>query len=155
MRPRAFPRPRPMVEIVELGPAETEAAFDAMRALRPGLRTAQEFADRVNSLLRPEGYRLVAAREDGRVVAVAGFRVGHDLVAGRYLYVDDLSTHTDFRGRGHAGRILDWLLEEARRRDCDIFELDSGTRPERDDAYRLYLNKRLAIRAMHFTRPVR
>jgi GNAT superfamily N-acetyltransferase len=144
-----------MVEIVELSEGETGAAYETMRVLRPGVGTTAEFVERVNRRLRPEGYRLVAAKDDGRVVGVAGFRVGHDLVSGRYLYIDDLSTHPDYRGRGHAGRLLDWLIEEARRLECDQVELDSATRPERDDAYRLYLNKRLAIRAMHFNRPTR
>lgn len=144
-----------MTEIEELGETETERAYEAMHALRPRVGTPSEFTERVNHRLRPEGYRLVAVRDGDRVVAVAGFRVGHDLAAGRFLYVDDVSTHPEHRRQGHAGRLVDWLLEEARRLDCDTFELDSGTRPERDDAYRLYLNKRLAIRAMHFTRLMR
>jgi GNAT superfamily N-acetyltransferase len=142
-------------EIEELEAGKTAEGHDAMKALRPGIGSPAEFAERVDRLLRAEGYRLVAARDGGRVVAVAGFRVGHDLVTGKYLYVDDLSTAPGHRGRGHAGRLLDWLLTEARRLDCDVFELDSATRPERDDAYRLYLNKRLAIRAVHIARPVR
>jgi GNAT superfamily N-acetyltransferase len=141
-----------MTEIEELGAGETVRAYDAMKALRPRIGSPSEFAERVDRRLRPEGYRLVGVRDGDTVVAVAGFRVGHDLAAGTFLYVDDLSTHPDHRAKGHAGRLVDWLLEEARRLDCDTFELDSGTRPERDDAYRLYLNKRLAIRAMHFTR---
>jgi GNAT superfamily N-acetyltransferase len=143
-----------MSDVEELLASDTIQAYDAMRALRPGIGTPLEFTERVNGRLRPEGYRLVVAREGDRVVAVAGFRIGHDLCFGRYLYVDDLSTHPDYRGRGHAGRILDWLIIEARRAGCDQLELDSATRPERDDAYRLYLNKRLAIRAMHFNRPL-
>jgi GNAT superfamily N-acetyltransferase len=141
--------------IEELPADDTGQAYDAMKALRPGIGTMAEFVQRVNGTLRPEGYRLAVAREEGRVVAVAGFRVGHDLAVGRYLYVDDVSTHPDFRGRGHAGRLVDWLTAEAVRAGCDQLELDSGTRPERDDAYRLYLNKRLAVRALHFTRPLR
>ncbi|MGI0129083.1 MAG: GNAT family N-acetyltransferase [Thermoplasmata archaeon] len=154
-RGRRLPeRARSMVEVEELGAHETEQAYDAMQPLRPRVGTPAEFAERVNRHLRPEGYRLAVVREGGRVVSVAGFRVGHDLVAGKYLYLDDLSTHPAHRSRGHAGRLVDWLLEEARRLGCDTFELDSSTRAERDDAYRLYLNKRLAIRAMHFVQPL-
>jgi ribosomal protein S18 acetylase RimI-like enzyme len=144
-----------MADVEELGPDATRDAYEALLPLRPRLGTAEEFVARVNDTLRADGYRLVVSREDGQVAAVAGFRIGHDTAVGRYLYVDDLSTHPDYRGRGHAGRLLDWLVEEGRRRACDALELDSGLRPERDDAYRLYLNKRLAIRAMHFARPLR
>ena len=144
-----------MADVEELRAEATADAYDALRALRPQLGTSAEFVGRVNGVLRPEGYRLVVSREDGRVAAVAGFRVGHDTAVGTYLYVDDLSTDPEFRGRGHAGRVVDWLIAEAARLGCHAIELDSGLRPERDDAYRLYLNKRFAIRAMHFSRPLR
>jgi GNAT superfamily N-acetyltransferase len=72
---------------------------------------------------------------------VAGFRTGHNLAWGHYLYVDDLSTRPDARRRGH-GRAL---LEEAKRLGCDQFHLDSGVGLDRADAHRLYLNAGLVI----------
>ncbi len=47
--------------------------------------------------------------------AVAGFRLLRTLFAGDVLYVDDLSTLPEARGRGHAGALLDWCAEEGRR----------------------------------------
>ena len=49
-----------------------------------------------------------------------------------------------------AGALLDWLIEEARRLGCGQLHLDSGVGPDREDAHRLYLNKRLRISAHHF-----
>ena len=61
--------------IRELLAGETGGAFEAMQALRTHLTGEQEFADRVDDLQRPQGYRLVAAIEDdGGASAVAGFR---------------------------------------------------------------------------------
>jgi hypothetical protein len=48
--------------------------------------------------------------------------------------------------------LLDWLLAEAQRLGCDQFHLDSGVLPERTDAHRLYLNKRLQVTSLHFAR---
>ena len=77
----------------ELGPGETALAFEAMRALRPHLADEGEFVRRVDERQRPQGYRLVGVVEDdGRVSAVAGFRVLEMLAYARILYVDDLST---------------------------------------------------------------
>lgn len=95
---------------------------------------------------------MAALPDDGPADAVAGFRAGHNLAWGDYLYVDDLSTHPRARGQGLAGGLLDWLIEEARRIGCDSFQLDSGFGPERTDAHRLYFNKRLAVASLHFAR---
>ena len=128
-----------------------------MAALRRHLEDEAEYVRRVEETQRPEGYRLVAAFERGgeEAVAVAGFRVGHNLAWGRFLYVDDLSTLPEARGRGHGGRLLDWLAEEARRQRCDALHLDSGVGPERVDAHRLYFNHGLRIVNHHFARALR
>jgi len=111
-------------------------------------------ADRINSLQRPEGYRLVAAFEEGSpdAVAVAGFRTGHNLAWGHYLYVDDLVTVASARKRGHAAALLRWLLDEAERLGCDQLHLDSGT--HRHDAHRFYLKEPLDITSFHFARTI-
>jgi GNAT superfamily N-acetyltransferase len=109
---------------------------------------------RVDDVQRAEGYRLVAAFEEGEeeAAAVAGFRIGHLLAWGRFLYVDDLSTRAVARRRGHGRALLEWLAEEARRLECEQLHLDSGARPDRVDAHRLYFNVGLAITAHHFAR---
>ncbi|HEX2234407.1 MAG TPA: GNAT family N-acetyltransferase [Thermoleophilaceae bacterium] len=121
-----------------------------MSALRPHHNDRRAFVERVNDVQRPQGYRLVGAFEGVRVVAVAGFRVIENLVSGRSLYVDDLSTLPESRRRGHAAALVDWCVEEARRLRCDVLELDSAVGPEREDAHRLYFNLRLRITAYHF-----
>ena len=85
-------------------------------------------------------------------VAAAGFRVGHMLAWGRYLYVDDLSTLPEARRRGYGRLLLEWLTEEARRLGCEQLHLDSGVTADRYDAHRLYLNTGLAITSHHFAR---
>jgi GNAT superfamily N-acetyltransferase len=139
--------------IRELLPPDTGLAFEAMRALRSHHDDREAFVRRVDEIQRPEGFRLVAAfGEDGTVEAVAGFRVGHNLAWGRFLYVDDLSTLPTARRRGHGRALLDWLTSEAIRLGCDQLHLDSGVGPEREDAHRLYLNARLRINSPHFAR---
>jgi GNAT superfamily N-acetyltransferase len=151
-------------------PPDTALAFEAMRELRTHLTDADAFARRVDEEQRPQGYRLVGAFEDdGRVTAVAGFRLLHTLLAaapgsagcaprtsyaGDVLYVDDLSTLPEARGRGHAGALLDWCADEGRRLGAHALHLDSGVGPERQDAHRLYFRKRLRISSYHFARPL-
>ncbi len=141
-------------ELREIVPPDTALAFPAMRALRPHFADESAFVDRVDEVQRAEGYRLVGVFEDEvpHAVAVAGFRVGHMLAWGRYLYVDDLSTLPEARRRGYGRQLLEWLTEEARRLGCEQLHLDSGVTADRDDAHRLYLNTGLAITSHHFAR---
>ena len=141
-------------ELREVVPPDTALAFPAMQALRPHYAEESEFVERVDEVQRAEGYRLVGAFEDGApyALAVAGFRVGHNLAWGRFLYVDDLSTLPEARRRGYGRQLLEWLTEEARREGCDQLHLDSGVTADRYDAHRLYLNSGLAITSHHFAR---
>jgi GNAT superfamily N-acetyltransferase len=144
-------------ELREIAPPDTALAFPAMQALRPHYADEDEFVQRVDDVQRAEGYRLVGVFEDGtrHAVAVAGFRIGHMLAWGRFLYVDDLSTLLESRRRGYGRKLLDWLGDEARRLDCEQLHLDSGATAERYDAHRLYLNAGLAISSFHFARRLR
>ena len=139
--------------IQELEPGRTALGHRAMLALRPGIGDAESFAAHVDGVLRPEGYRMAASFDEGEeeASAVAGFRVLHLLAWGRILYVDDLSTRPERRGRGHAGGLMRWLLDEAGRLGCAQLHLDSGVGPDRWDAHRLYLGHRMRISAHHFS----
>lgn len=143
--------------LLELLPPHTPRAWRAMLELRPHIGDAAAFAEHVDTVQRPEGYRLLAAFEhdaDDDAVAVAGFRIVHHLAWGRSLYVDDLSTLPEARGRGHAGALLDELIAEAERLRCDELHLDSGVGSARWAAHRLYMNHGLTIVSHHFARPV-
>lgn len=157
----------------ELTPEETGLAYPALRELRPHVASVEEFVARVNGEQRPEGYRLVASfvdpvADDGATataadartagapaaaaVAAAGFRRLHNLAWGDLLYIDDLVTMEAHRGRGHAHRLLEWVVAEARRLGCGAVHLDSA--PHRHTAHRLYLNEGYVISSFHFSREV-
>jgi GNAT superfamily N-acetyltransferase len=143
------------VTVRELEAGETGLAWEALHALRPHLTDRAAFVARVDDVQRPEGYRIVAVFEEGteQARAAAGFRVGHNLAWGRFLYVDDLSTVPDARRRGHAAALLAWVAEEAGRLGCDSVELDSGVGADRRDAHRTYFGAGMRIASFHFTGP--
>ena len=143
--------------IRELSAGETHLAYRAMLALRPHIGSESDFVKRIDDVQRKEGYRLIAHFIDGeeQAVAAAGFRVLHFLAWGDALYCDDLTTLPDHRGHGYAGALLEWMIEEAKRVGCGEFHLDSGVGADRQDAHRLYFNKRMRISSYHFSRPVR
>jgi GNAT superfamily N-acetyltransferase len=136
--------------ILELVPPETGRAYAAMCELRQDLTDEAAFVRHVDEVQRPEGYRLAGAVVGDEVVAVSGFRLGHNLAWGRHLYVDDLSTAAVARGQGHARELLTWLVEEGRRLRCGAIHLDSGVGANRADAHRLYLSAGFRITSHHF-----
>src|SRR3954454_24467794 len=154
-----------MPEIRELPEDETHRAARALLELRPqrapaAALIAQADAQRAAGYRlggeRAAGYRLAGSFEPGEeeAAAVAGFRIQENLAWGRHLYVDDLVTRADRRGRGHGGALMRWLAVQACRAECEQLHLDSGVGAEREDAHRLYFNAGLRISSYHFQRPV-
>jgi GNAT superfamily N-acetyltransferase len=126
-----------------------------MSALRTHHSDEGEFVRRVDEVQRPDGYRIVGAFEGDRCVAVAGFRTIRNLAWGDTLYVDDLSTLPEARGRGYGRALLEWCKEEGARLSCAELHLDSGVGADREDAHRLYFNTGLRITSYHFAAPLR
>jgi GNAT superfamily N-acetyltransferase len=121
-----------------------------LRELRAAL-TAEEIVEQVHEQMS-QGYRLVCVETRSSVHAVAGYRILQNLHYGKFLYVDDLVTRADQRQSGFAGRLLDWLWEQAQEQRCSALALDSGV--QRFTAHRFYLQHRMDIVAHHFVRRV-
>ena len=140
---------------MDIRPATTDddirACFPVMRELRPHLDEAA-FLAQAKRQMANHGYALVALHDDGRICAVAGYRVAEFLAWGKALYIDDLVTAAAVRKAGHGGALLDWLEGQAKTLGCAQLHLDSGV--QRHDAHRLYLGRKLAITSHHFAKPL-
>jgi GNAT superfamily N-acetyltransferase len=133
--------------MIELGTeGERREAFPVMHELRPHLDETT-FMDRVGAMTSA-GYRLLALRDGGRIVAVAGIEVTIDLHLGRHVWVDDLVTRADVRSRGYGAALLAHVEELARREGCDTVALNSGV--QRHDAHRFY-ETRMGYRRTAYT----
>jgi GNAT superfamily N-acetyltransferase len=122
--------------------------WPAMYALRPHLLES-EFLSKIKGF-QTRGYTLVFVEENGLAASVAGFRFLEHLLYGKILYIDDLSTLPEHRGKGHGSQLLDWIFDYAKAHHCDEVHLDSGH--QRFDAHRLYLNKGFRINSHHFAK---
>lgn len=124
--------------------------YGVMAQLRPHLKQ-QEFVATIHRM-QAEGFQLAAVREQGRVVAVAGFRVASNLHLGKNLYVDDLVTDEAARSRGHGEQLLAWLEAQARAQGCTTLHLDSGC--HRAQAHKFYFAQGMTISSFHFIKPL-
>ena len=133
--------------------ATTEADISkcrrAVQALRPKL-TDDLYEEAVLRTLA-DNRTMVYIEEQGEAAAVAVFESGYNLFRGKYIYIDDLSTLPEHRGKGYAGHLVDWILDYAQREGFDEVHLDSGVNDARTDAHRLYLIKRFKVTSLHFS----
>ena len=126
---------------------EVQCCYAVMQQLRPHLNKKQEFVEQVLRQIK-EGYHLACIAVDGEVKALAGFRFLEFLAWGKVLYIDDLVTDSETRKNGYGGRLVKWVIEQAKNKSCNQVHLDSG--PQRHDAHRLYLNHGFKIIGYHF-----
>ena len=120
----------------------------AIQALRPTL-TDDLYVEAVQKTLA-DNRQIIFIEDGGQAAAVAVFETGYNLFRGKYIYIDDLSTLPGNRGKGYAGKLVDWILDYAKKEGYSQVHLDSGVSAARTDAHRLYLNKRFQITSMHF-----
>lgn len=132
--------------------AEISRCYEVMRELRPHFTSQKKFVERVRRQ-QGDGYLLAFVQADGEIRAVAGYRFLESLFSGRFLYVDDLVTRAQDRSSGYGGKLFEWLVRQAREKNCDNLELDSGV--QRFDAHRFYFVKHMKISSYHFALPLK
>lgn len=120
----------------------------AILELRPHI-TAEEYLEKAKLLLS-EGAKMIYIDEGTDAPAISVFRINYYFYRGKNLYIDDLGTLTEHRGKGYAGALLDFTIQYAKENGCENVHLDSGYQKERHDAHRLYLNKGFYLASHHF-----
>ena len=120
---------------------------DAILELRPHLTDIDLVA--IVQEMFSEGFKLIYAEaEDGRAGAICGYVYQHKLFNGKHIYIDDLATLPEYRGKGYGKALLDYVDAEAREQGFGVVTLDSGH--QRHAAHRLYLNHGYSMIAHHF-----
>lgn len=121
--------------------------FDAMAELRPHLQR-EDFLSTVREMEKG-GYQLAYLENADTVVAVAGYRISHNLFMGKHLYIDDLVTTESARSQGYGERLIAWLRDLAKKEGCAWLHLDSGT--HRGRAHKFYFAQGFTIASYHFS----
>ena len=124
----------------------------AIQALRPSLSDDIYLEEALKTLA--DNRQFVFIEENNEAAAVAVFETGYNLFRGSYIYIDDLSTLPEHRGKGYAGILLDWIFDYAKKENYEQIHLDSGVNEARSNAHRLYLNKRFQVTSLHFVTKV-
>lgn len=123
------------------------ASLTLMRILRPHLDDAERYQAQLQRQAA-QGYRLLAALEEGEVIGLAGYRELENLLYGRFFYVDDLVVQPARQRDGLGGRLLAAVRSEALDRGCSHLILDTGLHMPL--AQRFYFRQGLLARGLHF-----
>ncbi len=131
--------------------ADLRRCLPALLVLRPHLSDETALAI-IHQQQAQERVRVAFVAIEGQPApAVITYRELTFLFSGKTIYIDDLTTLPAGRGKGYAGALLDFVIDQARQRGFDTVSLDSGHGENRADAHRLYLNKRFRISSHHFS----
>lgn len=132
-------------------PEDLKRAYEVVKELRTAL-DFDDFARLVKLAHAADGYRLVGREMGGRLVAVMGYRILHDLVHGSHLYVDDLVTTKESRSQGHGAELLRYAEGETRRLGLAGLRLCTGI--ENQEARRFYEREGWSPRSLAFKKKV-
>lgn len=101
-----------------------------------------------------EGFQLLYIPDDQnkRAAAFTGIRTYGMLRTGKMIYIDDLFTLPEYRGRGYAAALLDHVAGIAKNAGIRSVHLDTGYALH--DAHRLYLKKGFFFAAHHLAQAI-
>jgi ribosomal protein S18 acetylase RimI-like enzyme len=114
------------IQVRRLEPREWAGIFPIVVQLRPHL-DQEEFLRRVRRQTH-NGYELIGAFRDGRLIGVLGMRPVHTLVRGPHLHIDDIVVNEKERKSGIGRALMDYAEADARARGMASVFLDA--RPE-------------------------
>lgn len=120
--------------------------IDVIQSLRPHI-TNENLLSYFHKM-KGQNYHIIYTEVNGKPVAFSGYRFITHFFSGDIIYIDDLGTLPEFRGKGFGSLLLDYIFDIAKQKNLDGVQLDSGH--HRYDAHRLYLTKGFKIVSHHF-----
>jgi GNAT superfamily N-acetyltransferase len=99
--------------------AELESVFPLMHELRPHL-SLSEYLTVYDEAHKADKFEIVALKENEVIVALMGYRILHDLVRGKHVYIDDLVVSKDVRSKGYGAQLLSYAESVARELKCPL-----------------------------------
>ncbi len=128
------------------------AAVELLGILNPSI-PQEELAARLDAILTEHPhYHAVGAHAGGRLVGFGAAWVATKIWCGKYLEIDNLVVHPDFRSAGTGSRLIRHFETMARELECRIIVLDSYT--SNHPSHRLYHRLGFEIWGFHFVKPL-
>jgi ribosomal protein S18 acetylase RimI-like enzyme len=136
-----------MQQVIELGTkTEMMEQFPLIQQLYPDY-TIEKYGDLLAAML-PNNYKQIIVVENGITVGLAGFWIGTKLWSGKYLEMDNVVVHEDFRSNGIGSIMTNYLNQKAIDEDCKMIVLDAFS--TNFGAHKFYMNHGFVPKGFHF-----
>ena len=106
-------------------PQEALAGYELYKTFNPELKGKEDFLERLQKAFKKD-YHLYFLKKDNKVVAILGFSFPQELYWGRYLHIDSLVVHTNYRRQGLGRQLIQFAKDVATRKKVTklCFETD-------------------------------
>ena len=136
-----------MQQLIELTTIdEMMEQFSLIQQLYPDYST-EKYHDLLSAML-PNNYKQLIVEENGITIALAGFWIGTKLWSGKYLELDNVVVHEDFRSKGIGSIMTNYLNQKAIDEDCKMIVLDAFS--TNFGAHKFYMNHGFVPKGFHF-----
>lgn len=138
-----------MHELVELVSKEQMLAqLPIIQQLYPDY-TLEIYGNLLDKMI-PHNYKQLIVVENNTTVGLAGFWIGTKLWCGKYLEMDNVIVHEDFRSKGIGSIMTEYLNQKAIDDDCNMIALDAYT--TNFGAQKFYMNHGFVPKGFHFVK---
>lgn len=132
-------------------PKKLTEFYELLKELRPHL-TFDAFRQTFNEAEKTSGYKMVGIEDESGLVALMGYRILHDFVHGKHVYIDDLVSRAASRSKGHGTILLKHAEEIAKENDCTNLRLCTGI--ENEAGKKLYQKNNWNLRAVVYKKKI-
>ncbi|AZP18965.1 GNAT family N-acetyltransferase [Streptomyces aquilus] len=131
----------------DVAPIVAMLADDPLGAQRESPDDLAPYLTALERLSADPNQHLVVAVREGRVVGTLQLTIipGLSRRGSTRSIIEGVRVHADERGSGLGTQLIEWAIEESRRRNCQLVQLTSDA--TRTDAHRFY--ERLGFEASH------
>lgn len=135
------------MKIIELSTIpEMLAQIEMMRHLYPSF-TIEKYESYLEEMI-PHNYKQVAVFEEDICVGISGFWTATKLWSGKYIEIDNFIVHPEYRSKGYAKAMTDYIDIKAKEINCTMIVLDAFN--GNYTAHRFYYNQGFEPRGFHF-----
>jgi ribosomal protein S18 acetylase RimI-like enzyme len=138
--------------IVMKTPLDLKRCYPVMKELRANL-DFETFVDIYEKAHVDNGYEIVAVEKDSQIVALMGYRLLHDYVHGKHVYIDDLVTTEAVRSQGVGEKLLKHAESIAEKNNCKNLRLCTGI--ENEQGKKFYERNSWNLRAIVYKKKIK
>lgn len=129
---------------------EFESLFPLIQLLNPNL-TEPAYEALLPGLVQ-SGFQVVSLETEQKLIAMSGFWIQTKIYCGKYLELDAVVVHPDYRSCGLGQWLVEFLEKRARAENCAYLMLDAYS--DNKKAHRFYEREGFKLTGFHFMKKV-